>query len=143
MFAALGLDFFPLGADTVGGRSNALNRLVFVGSSSAGEAYRHELAHVILQPLVGRGNTGWLVMEGLMTWTGGSAGLDYNQLLPGLRTYVNAHPDLTIKGILPNPPGRGGPPDGPYDTFATSCPMIHEEGGLAAVRGWVEAGQEP
>ena len=143
MFAALGLDFFPLGADTVGGRSNALNRLVFVGSSSAGEAYRHELAHVILQPLVGRGNTGWLVMEGLMTWTGGSAGLDYNQLLPGLRTYVNAHPDLTIKSILTNPPARVGTLDVAYDTFATLCHMIHEEGGLAALRAWLDAGREP
>jgi len=83
------------------------------------------------------------VMEGLMTWTGGSAGLDYNQLLPGLRTYVNAHPDLTIKSILTNPPGRVGTLDVAYDTFATLCHMIHEEGGLAALRAWLDAGREP
>ena len=47
---AAGLEFFPLGSDTVGGRSNALDHLVFIGSSSNGEGYRHELAHVILGP---------------------------------------------------------------------------------------------
>ncbi|HEX9728081.1 MAG TPA: hypothetical protein VGA37_06230 [Gemmatimonadales bacterium] len=143
MFAALGLDFFPLGSDTVGGRSSAIDRLVFVGSSSAGEVYRHELAHVILQPLVGRGNTASLVMEGLMTWTGGSAGLDYRDLLPGLKTYINAHPDLTLKSILTNPPPRIGTLDVAYDTFATLCHMIYQEGGLAALRAWLNAGREP
>src|SRR5439155_3086623 len=47
---AAGLEYFPLGSDTVGGRSDALDHLVFVGSSSNGEGYRHELAHVILWP---------------------------------------------------------------------------------------------
>lgn len=143
MFGALGLDFFPLGSDTVGGRSNTVDRLVFVGSSSAGEVYRHELAHVILQPLVGRGNTAGLVMEGLMTWTGGSAGLSYKDLLPGLKTYINAHPDLTLKSILTDPPPRVGTLDVAYDTFATLCHMIYEEGGLAALRAWLNAGREP
>jgi hypothetical protein len=143
MFGALGLDYFPLGSDTVGGRSNTVDRLVFVGSSSAGEVYRHELAHVILQPLVGRGNTASLVMEGLMTWTGGSAGLDYEDLLPGLKTYINAHADLTLKSILTNPPPRVGTLDVGYDTFATLCHMIYEEGGLAALGAWLNAGREP
>src|SRR5438445_13896153 len=100
-------------------------------------AYRHELAHVILQPLVGRGSTGWLVMEGLMTWAGGSAGLDYNQLLPGLRTYVNSHPDLTIKSILTTPPARVGTRDVGYHPFATLGHKIPGEVRLRALLAWL------
>jgi len=143
MFGALGLDFFPLGSDTVGGRSNTINRLAFVGSSSAGEAYRHELAHIVLQPLVGRGTTAGLVMEGLMTWSGGSAGLDYKDLLPGLTAYVAAHPDLTLKSIMTSPPPRVGTLDVGYNTFATLCHLIYEAGGLAGLRTWLNAGREP
>ncbi|MGQ0642907.1 MAG: hypothetical protein ACT4P6_19345, partial [Gemmatimonadaceae bacterium] len=45
---AAGMEFFPLGTDSLGGRANVPNRLVFVGSSSRGEDYRHELAHIVL-----------------------------------------------------------------------------------------------
>src|SRR5256712_11723684 len=37
MFWMMGLDFFPSGSDTAGGRSNAIDRLVFSGSASVGE----------------------------------------------------------------------------------------------------------
>src|SRR5262249_31944732 len=47
---ALGLEFFPLGADTIGGRSNGSVRHVYVGASADGEAYLHELAHIVLAP---------------------------------------------------------------------------------------------
>jgi hypothetical protein len=143
MFGTLGLDFFPLGPDTLGGRSIGINRQAFVGSSSAGETYRHELAHIVLQPLVDQGSTAGLVTEGLMTWTGGSAGLDYRDLLPGLTRYVNAHPDLTLKSIMTNPPPRAGTLDVGYNAFATLCHMIYEKGGLAALRTWLNAGREP
>src|SRR6266568_4805355 len=63
---AAGLEFFPLGSDTVGGRSDALDHLVFIGSSSNGEGYRHELAHVILGPFLAPLNAAGLVQEGLM-----------------------------------------------------------------------------
>lgn len=142
-FRALGLEFFPLGADTVGGRSNTSDRLVFIGSSSRGEDYRHELAHVVLQPLLGRGRTAGLVMEGLMTWAGGSAGLDYQDLLPDLAAYVAAHPGLTLRDIMEAPPPRVGTLDVGYDGFAVLCDMIAAAGGVAALRDWLQAGAEP
>src|SRR6266581_1070622 len=112
---AAGLEFFPLGSDTVGGRSDALDHLVFIGSSSNGEGYRHELAHVILWPFLAPLNAAGLVQEGLMTWTGGSAGLDFNALLPGLKQYLDAHPGLTLESILTDPPPRSGTVDVGYD----------------------------
>jgi hypothetical protein len=142
-FAAMGLDFFPVGSDTVGGRSTPADQLVFVGSSAAGENYRHELAHVVLQPLVPTANTAFSVMEGLMTWTGGSAGLDFHELLPGLDVYVAAHPDLTLQDILTAPPPREGTLDVGHDSFAVLCEMIYRRGGLDALRTWLRAGREP
>ena len=139
-FRAMGLDFFPIGSDTVGGRVNSVDGQVFVGSSTNGEGYRHELAHVVLQPLVGRGLTAPPVLEGLMTWTGGSAGLDFAHLLPGLKAYVQAHPQLTLEAALTSPPAREGSLDVRYDGAAVLCAMLYEQGGLAAIRELASAG---
>lgn len=140
---AAGLEFFPLGSDTVGGRSNALDHLVFIGSSSYGEGYRHELAHVILRPFLAPLDAAGLVQEGLMTWTGGSAGLDFRDLMPGLKHYLDAHPDLTLESILTNPPLRTGTLDVGYDGLAVLCKMIYDVGGLAGIRSLASAGREP
>ena len=141
-FRALGLEFFPLGADTVGGRSNTADRLVFIGSSSRGEDYRHELAHVVLQTLISRGRTAGLVMEGLMTWAGGSAGLDFQDLLPDLAAYVASHPEVTLRNIMEAPPPRVGTLDVGYDSFAVLCDMIAGAGGVAALREWLQSGTD-
>src|SRR6266550_4080041 len=141
--SAAGLDFFPLGSDTVGGRADALNRLVFIGSSTNGEGYRHELAHVILSPFLAALNVAGLVQEGLMTWTGGSAGLAFKELMPGLKQYVDTHPELTLEGILTNPPARSGTLDVGYDGLAVLCKMVYDAGGLTAIQTLAGAGRDP
>ncbi len=140
---AAGLEFFPLGSDTVGGRSNALDHIVFIGSSRNGEGYRHELAHVILWPFLAPLNAAGLVQEGLMTWVGGSAGFDFKELMPGLKHYLDAHPDLTLDGILTNPPPRRGSLDVGYDSLAVLCKMVHDASGLGGIRSLASAGHEP
>lgn len=142
-FRAQGLDFFPLGSDTVGGRANSVDHLVFVGSASQGENYRHELAHIVLQPLIDQGHSAGLVVEGLMTWVGGSAGLEFPDLLSGLATYVATHPNLTLREVMTDPPRREGTLDVGYDGFAVLCDMIYRAGGIAALREWLQAGREP
>lgn len=139
-FRAMGLDFFPLGSDTLGGRSNAVDHQVFVGASGVGEGYRHEVAHVVLAPLIDRRTAG-LVMEGLMTWTGGSAGLDFRELVPGLAAYIASHPGVTLADILRAPPARTGSLDVGYDSFALLCDMIFAAGGRAALEEWLHAGR--
>ena len=118
------MEFFPLGSDTVGGRSDQLDHLVFIGSSTNGEGYRHELAHVILWPFLAPLNAAGPVQEGLMTWTGGSAGVDFRQLIPGLKHYLDDHPDLTLESILTDPPARSGTVDVGYDGLAVLCKMV-------------------
>jgi hypothetical protein len=140
---ALGLEFFPLGSDTVGGR--ALGDLVFIGLSSNAEAYRHELAHVVLRPFLTPLNPPVVVQEGLMTWVGGrgSAGLDFQELMPGLKRYLDAHPDITLEGILTKPPQRIGTVDVGYDGLAALCQMVYDVAGLAGIRAIAGAGREP
>ncbi|HEU4436915.1 MAG TPA: hypothetical protein VFR89_05570 [candidate division Zixibacteria bacterium] len=140
---ALGLEFFPLGSDTVGGRSSPGNHQVFIGSSKSGEDYRHELAHVILWPFLSPFKAAGLVQEGLMTWVGGSAGLDFKELMPGLKRYLDAHPELTLESIMTNPPQRQGTLDVGYNALAVLCKMVYEAGGLAAIRKLASAGYEP
>lgn len=138
IFRAIGLDFFPTGPDTAGGRANALDKLVFVGSSTDGEGNRHELAHIVVAPLVGRAH--WLVYEGLATWAGGSAGLAFPDLLPGLQRYVQGHPEITLDSVMTNPPARRGTLDVGYDGFAVLCDMVYAKGGVAALRELGNAG---
>ena len=142
-FRALGLEYFPIGSDTVGGRSNTADRQVYVGSSSAGETYRHELAHVVLQPLITRYHPPGVVMEGLMTWTGGSAGLSFSELLPGLAGYLALHPEVTLDTVLTHPPAREGSLDVGYDGAAALCAMVLEKGGNTAVLELLGAGPSP
>src|SRR5439155_3990697 len=108
-------------------------RHVYIGSSINGEAYRHELAHIILAPEVGR-RTAPLLAEGLMTWTGGSAGLDYPHLLPGLARYLAAHPGLSLEAVMEDPPPRTGTLDVGYGGLAVLCDLVHRGRGLAGLR---------
>jgi hypothetical protein len=128
----LGLEFFPQGSDTVGGRSNSFDKLVFVGSSAAGETYRHELAHVILQPLISRFHPPGMIMEGLMTWTG-SAGKTFPELLSGLADFLAGHPGMTLDTVLTHPPARAGSLDVGYDGAAALFALVFEQGGHGAV----------
>ena len=140
-FVAMGLDFFPIGSDTVGGRAGP-NAQVFVGSSKNGEGYRHELAHVVLGPMVGQGRTAAPILEGLMTWTGGSAGVGFAQLLPPLKSYLQAHPELTLDAAMTTPPPREGTLDVLYDGAAVLCAMVYEKAGVVGIRELVSAGQD-
>lgn len=140
---AVGLEFFPLGADTLGGRANVFNRLVFIGSSSKGEEYRHELAHVVLAPFLAERQSHGLLQEGLMTWTGGSAGLEFKALMPALKRYLDRHPDLSLESIMTKPPMREGSLDVAYDGLAVLCEMVYSVGGLVAIRTLFGAGSEP
>ncbi|MGQ0643425.1 MAG: hypothetical protein ACT4P6_21980, partial [Gemmatimonadaceae bacterium] len=135
-------EFFPLGTDSLGGRANVPNRLVFVGSSSRGEDYRHELAHIVLAPFLAERPAHGLLQEGLMTWTGGSAGLEFKALMPALNAYLDAHPDLTLERIMTKPPQREGSLDVGYDGLAVLCEMVYRAGGLPAIRALVNAGTE-
>jgi hypothetical protein len=139
---ALGLEFFPLGGDPVGGRSNTFKRHVYVGSATNGEYYLHEVAHIVLASEVSS-KMHRLVAEGLMTWTGGSAGLSYYELLPALAQYLSEHPDLSLQSVLKDPPKRRGTLDVGYSGVAVLCKMVFDGAGLPGLRALLSAGRDP
>jgi len=139
---ALGLDYIPA-PDTAWGLSDTQHDIVFIGSSRSGEDYRHELAHLVLVPFVRAHPPARLVNEGLATWTGGSAGLRFRELIPALRRYLEAHPDLTLEQIMADSPRREGSLDVGYDGFAVLCELVYAKSGLAGITALADAGRDP
>jgi|SRR5690348_355132 len=139
---AMGLDFIP-SPDTAWGLADTQHDMVFVGSSRSGEDYRHELAHLVLIPFVRAHSPSRLVNEGLATWTGGSAGLRFRELLPALAHYLSAHSDLTLEQIMTDPPRREGSLDVGYDGFAVLCELVYAKGGLSGITALADAGRDP
>ena len=84
-----------------------------------------------------------LLVEGLMTWVGGSAGLSYSQLRPGLARYLAAHPAATLEKVLRDPPPRTGTLDVGYDGLAVLCDLVHRRRGLAGLRAVLQSGRAP
>ena len=78
-----------------------------------------------------------------MTWTSGSAGLTFKQLMPALNGYLDTHPDVTLESILTDPPPRTGTLDVGYDGVAVLCRMVFDAGGLPAIQDLTRAGREP
>jgi hypothetical protein len=82
----------------VGGVAQPVNRQLFSGMPSIGEAYRHELAHMVLLPLVR--NATHAVSEGVATWLGGTTGMDFPTATSTLARYLRDHPGVTLDSIL-------------------------------------------
>ncbi|HEX4634478.1 MAG TPA: hypothetical protein VH163_11615 [Gemmatimonadales bacterium] len=138
---AMGLDFIPA-PDTAWGLADTQHKIVYVGSSASGEDYRHELSHLVLVPFTSVHHPGRLVNEGLATWTGGSAGLRFRQLMPGLSRYLEDHPQLTLAQIMADSPQREGSLDVGYDGFAVLCEMVYRQSGLAGITALADAGRD-
>lgn len=135
-FRAIGLDFFTLpsgrGTATSG---NAITEaaVVLAGDPSQGEAYLHEIAHVVL----GRRYYGAVVGEGIAAWLGGSRGRSPRELYRLLAEYQSAHPDVTLEELV-----RGELPDGwghaesdaMYATGALFVEHVYRRSGVAGLR---------
>ena len=139
---AMGLDYIPA-PDTAWGLADTQHKMVFVGSSRSGEDYRHELAHLVLIPFTRAHPPARLVNEGLATWTGGSAGLRFRELMPALRRYLEAHTDLTLEQIMADAPRREGSLDVGYDGFAALCELVYAKSGLPGITALADAGRDP
>lgn len=110
MYRILGLDFYvePSGPGTGrGGRAFVHAGIVLSGNPALGEAYLHELVHVV----TGRGRpdslTNDLVQEGLAVWLAGSRGRSYAEVVRQLLEYQRARPGVGLEDLV-----RGRVPGG-------------------------------
>jgi hypothetical protein len=126
----MGLDW-GLSADRVGGRANSRARVVFAADPRFGEAYRHELAHVLLYPVVAGSSV--FASEGIAYWLGGARGKPFPAMMNDLGEYLAQHPALGLRAILTG--------DGPSTASSVRLPaaaamfeIAHRRGGDAGVQ---------
>ena len=135
----LGFDF-AISADRVGGRADVRNRLVFAADPRFGAAYLHEIAHVVLQPVIGGMDPFWA--EGMAYWLGGSRGMTPPAMLRSLGAWLAARPGMGLRAIV-----DGDDPitqSARFPAAAAVLEAVHRRGGDAAVRRLLQrAGHAP
>ena len=118
-----------------GGLAQPINHQMFSGTPSEGEEYRHELAHLILMPLVNE-RTLYFVSEGVPTWLGGTSGMDFKAATKSLSAYLAKNPKVTLdtflSGCCPRPEF--------YSAGAVLTALAFERGGNEALKQLFNAG---
>jgi hypothetical protein len=130
-----GIDWI-MSASAWTGRAFPDERLICAGNPTLGEAYYHELAHVILAPLSPLERQHRLVGEGAATWLGGGYRgplASYYQLL---REYQRAHPAISFEESL----RRFDADNAYYATGALVAQAVVERGGVPALRRLMATG---
>jgi hypothetical protein len=137
---ALGVDY-PAAFGPGGGFAKPVNRQLFAAVPLWGEEYRHELAHLVLLPLLQQGHpTSIIASEGLATWLGGTAGMSPTEAVQALDGYLSAHPTITLDSVLTS--GRL-PQAQTYASGAVLCDLIFRQGGTGALKRFLAAGPGP
>lgn len=128
----IGLDWTIPG---VQGKTYASDHLIFVGNIDQGEAYLHELVHIVLSPL--EPEEGWhpLVSEGVASWLGGSRGLNFADLIDELLLYQVANPKVGFQEIVEKTRHRAKVG---YNSGALIMECLLRKGGLVAVKRALE-----
>ena len=118
------------------GYAAAANDLILSGDPTFGEENRHELAHVLLGPLLSEGPTHALISEGMATWLGGSMGQTFEQLIAEYADYLEAFPETTVDSVLTANNDEGLRPTG-----AVLLELVHDHGGVSAVKELIGTGR--
>jgi hypothetical protein len=114
-----------------GGFAKPVNAQVFSGIPALGEEYRHELAHVVLSPILRDAPTTLLASEGVPTWFGGTAGRDYQGSVRHLDSLLRTQPQLDLNQIVFD---MGVSAEIRNAAGAVLAEMLHEVGGVDALR---------
>lgn len=117
-----------------GGFAKPVNFQVFSGIPALGEEYRHEIAHVVLLPIIRGSSTSLLASEGVPTWLGGSAGRDYTGCVRYMDSLLVVRPEITLDSILDD---MSVSSDIRNAAGAVLAEMVHEAGGVSAVREYL------
>jgi hypothetical protein len=120
------------------GGGNAKPGMIFSGAPSVGEDDRHELAHVLLAPLMSSGVT-YVASEGVATWLGGTSGLDYPAATARLARFLKDNPKVTLDSIL-DKNLRSYTATEIYPAGAVLAEMVYNAGGVAAVKAFLGGG---
>lgn len=123
-----------------GGFAKPVNLQVFSGIPALGEEYRHELAHVVLLPIIRGSSTSLLASEGVPTWVGGTAGRDYQESVRHLASLLKADPKVDLDAIVTD---MGLSSEIRNAAGAVLAEMVHDSGGVDAVRTYLQTSGTP
>lgn len=118
----------------LGGFAKPVNFQVFSGDPGLGLEYRHEMAHVVLLPIIKGSASSLLASEGVASWFGGTAGRDYRGSVRHLDSLLTAQPNLSLDRVLDD---RSLPSEIRNAAGAVLAEMVHDAGGTAAVRDYL------
>jgi hypothetical protein len=113
------------------------NHLILSGDPEFGEDNRHELAHLLLGPILAERQCHPIVNEGLATWVGGTVGRTYEETLREYAQFLQKNPHVALDSVLEGT----GVDVGWYPAGAVLVKMVHEAGGWPAVRRLISAGR--
>ena len=132
----VGLDW-GLSGVAFAGRAFPANRLVLAGNPVLGEAFTHELAHVVLHALGPAEQRHRMIEEGVATWLGGgNRGAGVATYYDLLHKYQVQNPDMTLGGLL----ARFDAEEAFYATGALAAEASVQRGGRAALRRLLSIG---
>lgn len=123
-----------------GGFAKPVNLQVFSGIPALGEDYRHELAHVVLLPIIRGSSTSLLASEGVPTWVGGTAGRDYKESVRHLASLLRADPHVDLDAIITD---LGLSSEIRNAAGAVLAEMLNDSGGVDAVRAYLQTSGTP
>ena len=123
-----------------GGFAKPVNFQVFSGIPALGEDYRHELAHVVLLPVLRGASTSLLASEGVSTWLGGTAGRDFQGSVRHLDSLLQHQPQLALDVIVDS---AGVSSDIRNAAGAVLAQMLNELGGVDSVREFLRTPGSP
>jgi hypothetical protein len=129
-YRVMGFDYAVVGQATAG-KTFVTDHLIVAGDPRQGEAYFHELAHLVLAAFAPPESTSDILSEGLATRAGGSLGYSYRAVLEQYALFVRDHPDVTLDALID---GRGSGDLGIRPGGALLCERVSEIRGLAGIR---------
>lgn len=133
-FRVMGLDW-TITTDRVGGRANPRARIVLAADPRFGEAYRHEIVHVLLAPWIGEAPG--FVGEGIAYWLGGARGQPFPATMRDLAAFLTRQPALGLRIIL-DEENQGASASARFPAAAAVFELAYRRGGDAAVRRLVD-----
>lgn len=128
-----GMDF-AVTSDVTAGWSDFVNHLVVSGDPRFGEAYFHELAHMVFTPLK---PPTYFLNEGLAIWAGGTLGHSYRQVREEYVRFLREHPDVTLDQVI-----EAKAPGDIRLGAALLCDLVFQSGGVGAIRTLVLLGHQ-
>ncbi len=123
---------WALGRAMVGGQAIPENSLLFSGAPAFGEAFTHELVHLVLAAYGSARTRHRFVEEGVATWLGGGSRTPrYRGYVQLLARYQATNPDATLRDLL----STFGGDDSPfYASGALVADAVFQRHGLEGIR---------